>query len=104
MTNCMMRLADSSGHLQARQSPPKDCERSLAGCKHGASRGAGYMVCLHSCPFSYFVRSTGSNTVQVLAPMWLLQQGGDYLPGALGLWSAAAVVASAGLLAKRGAE
>jgi len=47
---------------------------------------------------------TSSIALQVLGPMWLLQQGGEYLPAALGLWAAAAVISSAGLLAKRGAD
>ena len=41
--------------------------------------------------------------VQVLGPLWLLQQGGEYLPVVLGLWAAAGAVASAGLLANTGA-
>ena len=58
----------------------------------------------HSSMVTNTAPPTGSIALQVLGPMWLLQQGGEYLPVVLGLWAAAAVVASAGLLAKRGAE
>ena len=41
--------------------------------------------------------------LQVLAPISVLNQGGGYLIGVLAIWAAAGMVASAGLLAKKGA-
>ena len=101
-----MQLTDSCGLVEARQSPSKDRECSLTWCKHGASRGAVHIVCLRSHEgLTSGLVLIADITVQVLGPMWLLQQGGEYLPPVLGLWSATAVwSATAGLLAKRGAD
>ena len=58
------------------------------------------------CPVRHVIMSAdyGVFGAKVLGPLWLLQQGGEYLPAVLGLWGAAGIFASAGLLAKRGSD